>query len=553
MAAVKHLNIIRLLGVCLEPGETSLLMEFADLGTLRDQLDTEPPAEPLPAWRRFNLLFGVVSGMRRLHMHQPKPILHRDLKAMNVLIVSGPDGVWIAKIADFGLATGSGMSTSARSKVSGAGTISHSAPEVIDGGEFVCGSDVYGFGIIVFEVATDDIPFEDVSGGVGTVTRMVCDKKERPPVPTGPASSAFDQQQWEFLTSLIPGGARGGPPPGGCWAQEPGARPSFRELAHVFREAAPLFGRPQAAVGSGSGGKASAGSEQASRAFAAEAEMLSVIMEQVLGDKMESMEKRLMHGMYEATGVKTPTCFIIVPSKLERAAKAAGADGDLVQQTADGEDFELSAAGRQPSRLKQAEQLLARAKAGKSWFDKVCHFGSAVAEGRAGDAVSQAIDAFVTKETLYFYLVDEGTGQPVVPVGKSPYPIEIKKPKKVLPGLLPILHVGLRAMVVASGVANIGRAFGLPIPSIPESWHGAAAGMIGKLEQPSSVAAYANLQKRLDAAAESQPEPSAQAVRGLAQRQLEQFLAEHDPREDFAGLQRTHDSSGTAVWTLQLE
>ena len=164
--------------------------------------------------------------------------------------------------------------------------------------------------------------------------------------------------------------------------------------------------------------------------------MLATMLEQ-----MGSMEKRLMHGMYEATGVKTPTCFVIVPSKLERAAEAAGG-GDLVQQTADGKGFELSAVGRQPSRLEQAQELLARAQAGKSWFDRVCEIGSAVAEGRAGDAVTQAIDALVTKETLYFYLVDEGTGQPVVPVGKSPYPIEIKKPKKVLPGLLPILHVG---------------------------------------------------------------------------------------------------------------
>jgi serine/threonine protein kinase len=549
MATVKHLNIIKLLGVCLEPGETSLLMEFADLGNLRDQLDREPPQEPLPAWRRFNLLFGVASGMRRLHMHQPTPILHHDLKAMNVLIVTTLDGAWIAKIADFGLASGSGLSTSTRTTKSGGGTVTHSGPEVLDGKRFTGAADVYGFGMILFEVMTDDMPFEGTPEA--TVIVMVMIKKERPPLPeegAAIASGVFNEQQWGFLAGLIPGGACDGPPPGGCWAHEPEVRPSFRELAHVFREATTLFPQPQLAIGPD--GKPDAASEKAVREFAAEQGTFAAVMQQVLEDQLDGVKKTLLHGIYEATIVKTPTCFIISPSKLEHMKNTEAAI--LVQQTADGKGFELSAEGQKKPHLKQAGELLEQAKVGVRWFDKVCRLGSAVVDGRAGDAVTQAIDALITDQALYFYLVDEVTGEPVVPdlAARSPYPIKITKPRKVLPGLLPMMHVGLKAMEAARGVANIGQAFGLPIPVIPDSWHGAAKGIITTLEQPSSAAAYATLQKQVDTAVECQAEASPKAVRGWAQRQLEQFMEEHDVKSEYAGLQRGHNSDGDAVWSL---
>ena len=88
----------------------------------------------------------------------------------------------MAKIADFGLATGSGLSTSARTNASGGGTITHSAPEVLEGDPFTPAADVYGFGMIVYEAATDDIPFEDCANSA-VVTRKICDKAERPLCP----------------------------------------------------------------------------------------------------------------------------------------------------------------------------------------------------------------------------------------------------------------------------------------------------------------------------------------------------------------------------------
>jgi mitogen-activated protein kinase kinase kinase 10 len=237
MGDLHHTNVIRLLGVCVESGNLCLLMEFAELGTLRDQLDLNPM---MPAGRRYSLLLNVASGMRYLHARAPNPILHRDLKTLNVLITLGDEGSWTAKIADFGLAVGSGLNTSAQSNATGTGTVSHSPPEVIDGGEFTMAGDCYSFGMVVFEVLTGQLPFE--GRGVPAIVNLVLNKAARPPLP--PAEKpppTFSEEQWRFLVGLVPGGSGDGAPAGGCWAQEPSARPSFDELAGAFRAQAGLF------------------------------------------------------------------------------------------------------------------------------------------------------------------------------------------------------------------------------------------------------------------------------------------------------------------------
>jgi serine/threonine protein kinase len=110
-------HIVKLIAVCTEPGELSILMEYAERGTLNEVLDTHPP---VPAWRRFQLLKGVVTGMKVLHNRiiggVKRPIVHADLKGDNVLVSVDPTtGAWVAKIADFGLA--SGISTNTTSTV----------------------------------------------------------------------------------------------------------------------------------------------------------------------------------------------------------------------------------------------------------------------------------------------------------------------------------------------------------------------------------------------------------------------------------------------------
>ena len=242
MAAVRHPNLCRFLGVCIEPGEQSILMEFASLGSLRDVLDKDPL---LCAWRRFQLLFGVVNGLRKLHAHTPRPIIHHDLKSLNVLVTEDPStGAWVAKIADFGLATG-GFSTESSSQHKGGGTPTHLPPEVIDGGTFTTAGDVYSLGIVVWECITSNDPFEGMKSV--TISRTVVDKQRRPLLSATPApGSVFSAEQWRFLAGeLISGGGEDGAQPRGCWAQDPASRPSLRAVAQSFQAAAHAFAPPE--------------------------------------------------------------------------------------------------------------------------------------------------------------------------------------------------------------------------------------------------------------------------------------------------------------------
>eukprot|EP00936_MAST-01D_sp_MAST-1D-sp1_P002565 g2565.t1 len=241
MAAVRHPNVVTLLGVCVEPGELAIVMEYAEKGTLRDRLDAHIH-EPVPAWRRFHLLFGVLNGMRRLHAHTPRPIVHADLKSLNVLVaIDHQTCAWVAKITDFGLASGSGLSTASQSRRAGGGTITHNAPEVLGDGPPSTASDMYSFGIIAWEVAMGLVPFEGKQIGaiVGSITLG-----KRPPLPaSAPPGSVFSADQWRlFAHDIIPGG--GSAAAAGCWAQEPDARPAAAALYDQFQAEAARFEPP---------------------------------------------------------------------------------------------------------------------------------------------------------------------------------------------------------------------------------------------------------------------------------------------------------------------
>jgi serine/threonine protein kinase len=118
MAALQHLHIVRLFGVCLHPGMNCILMEHMQRGSLREVLDEQAD---LPTWRVFTILRQVVAGMVCAHAH---PILHRDLKASNILI----DHHFRAAVADLGLAVGEDM-LSRTTTITGA-TLAYAAPEV---------------------------------------------------------------------------------------------------------------------------------------------------------------------------------------------------------------------------------------------------------------------------------------------------------------------------------------------------------------------------------------------------------------------------------------
>ncbi|GAQ78075.1 Leucine-rich repeat protein kinase family protein [Klebsormidium nitens] len=156
VVAVRHKNLVRLLGSCVDDGERLLVLEFFPEGSLGARLHYASQGKvAFLSWaERMAVIEGVCRGLTYMHHDIHPPLIHRDIKAANILLRGGTKG---ACIADFGLARlmqddESGGDTSSAVK----GTLPYMAPEYMQGG-YRCLSpkcDVYSFGVVVLELVT---------------------------------------------------------------------------------------------------------------------------------------------------------------------------------------------------------------------------------------------------------------------------------------------------------------------------------------------------------------------------------------------------------------
>lgn len=155
LGRIRHQNLTRILGFCVSGRDRLLIYEFLEKGSLDQWLhETSPSRPPLPWAARLRVIRGVAAGLAFLHGDCKPMIIHRDIKASNVLL----DGDFEARIADFGLAR---RVDSSRSHVSTqvAGTMGYMPPEYRDGlTAATVKADVYSFGILMFEVASGRRP-----------------------------------------------------------------------------------------------------------------------------------------------------------------------------------------------------------------------------------------------------------------------------------------------------------------------------------------------------------------------------------------------------------
>ena len=162
--SLNHPSILQPLGVVLdEPKSVSLLTELMPLGSLRMMLDTTPELITSDPATQLRLATNIVSAMECLHS---RGMQHHDLKSDNLLLKytqeSGQGQVLVLKIADFGMATGTGSSTLRTTKPTGAGTPAYKAPELFeeDDPPFTNACDVYAFAVCVWEIITGEIPWK---------------------------------------------------------------------------------------------------------------------------------------------------------------------------------------------------------------------------------------------------------------------------------------------------------------------------------------------------------------------------------------------------------
>ncbi|XP_058817161.1 mitogen-activated protein kinase kinase kinase 7 [Topomyia yanbarensis] len=210
LSRVAHPNIIGLYGACTKRPDVCLVMEYAD-GSLHKTLHVSPKpyytAAHAMSWAR-----QCAEGVAYLHDMTPKPMIHRDLKPPNLLLVKNGT---VLKICDFGsVADKSTRMTNLQ------GSAAWMAPEVFEGYTYTEKCDVYSWGIILWEVIAREQPFKYIENSFAIMWRV--HQGNRPQLIDG-CPKPIEQ----LMTS--------------CWNQDPANRPSMQEVVDTMNQLCKFF------------------------------------------------------------------------------------------------------------------------------------------------------------------------------------------------------------------------------------------------------------------------------------------------------------------------
>ncbi|KAJ0234147.1 Serine-threonine/tyrosine-protein kinase [Hirschfeldia incana] len=206
MRRLRHPNVLLFMGAVTSPPRLCIVSEFLPRGSLFRLLQRN--TTKLDWRRRINMAMDIARGMNYLH-HCSPPIIHRDLKSSNLLV----DKNWTVKVADFGLSRI--KHETYLTTRSGKGTPQWMAPEVLRNESADEKSDIYSFGVVLWELATEKIPWEtlnsmQVIGAVGFMNQRLEIPKDIDPL-------------WIALIES-------------CWHSDTKLRPTFREVMEKLRE-----------------------------------------------------------------------------------------------------------------------------------------------------------------------------------------------------------------------------------------------------------------------------------------------------------------------------
>lgn len=222
MSIAPHPNLIKLYGMCQEPSNFSLIMEFLAGGSLDSLIQDhfESGKWPLPEPLLWRIAHGMAAGMASLSSQN---IIHRDLAARNVLLDTNLD----PRIADFGFSRVVDADEGQGKTNSTVGPIRWMAPESIRDRGYSEKSDVWAYGMTMIELTSGYEPFhgEDIL----SVATKVRDEAATPKIPVDCPS---------FLRTIIEQ----------CWAADPINRPSFNEIMALLEPHRPVGYVPMTAA-----------------------------------------------------------------------------------------------------------------------------------------------------------------------------------------------------------------------------------------------------------------------------------------------------------------
>ncbi|THU52766.1 hypothetical protein C4D60_Mb10t07390 [Musa balbisiana] len=205
LANLKHPNIVRFIGACRKPLVWCIVTEYAKGGSVRQFL-MKRQNRSVPLKLAVKQALDIAKGMEYVH---ELGFIHRDLKSDNLLIFADKS----IKIADFGVAR---IEVKPEGMTPETGTYRWMAPEMIQHRPYNQKVDVYSFGIVLWELITGMLPFQNMSAVQAAFA--VVNKGVRPVVPQDclPALG-------EIMTR--------------CWDADPDVRPSFSEIVRMLESA----------------------------------------------------------------------------------------------------------------------------------------------------------------------------------------------------------------------------------------------------------------------------------------------------------------------------
>nr|WGU43391.1 calcium/calmodulin-regulated receptor-like kinase 2 isoform X2 [Nardostachys jatamansi] len=154
LGRLHHRNLVNLVGYCVDKGQHMLVYEFMSNGSLANFLYSDEK-RTLSWEERLQIALDISHGIEYLHDGAVPPVIHRDLKSANILL----DQLMRAKVADFGLSKEEvfdGRNSGLK------GTYGYIDPVYIATNKFTMKSDIYSFGVILFELITAIHPHQNL-------------------------------------------------------------------------------------------------------------------------------------------------------------------------------------------------------------------------------------------------------------------------------------------------------------------------------------------------------------------------------------------------------